>query len=370
MSERELPATPRRLALARKAGAVAHAPTLTTAAAWAGMLAALTAMAPRLVASVREALRHGLAAAAPSSAPLGQLGSMSATGSTSAALSHAPISPPPSGAGAPSSISELAGLVGRSLDEALAIALAVALPVLVAGAAAALLVHLAQTRALWIPRRRVPGAPVPPADAAARARGGLWAAVRGGALLAVAAGWLVAAAPAFAASLAIAPARLLPAGAALVAAAALALTATWVALGGLELLGRALALARAARMTPEEQREELRATGGAARLWRGAHQRAGQRDREQLGDAALLVVGDGVCAAVAWHPQRTPVPAVVVARRGRGIEALLAVARAGGIPIRHRPELAAALAARGPGAVAEALWPELAKLVALSPPRG
>jgi flagellar biosynthesis protein FlhB len=348
VSDRNLPASPRRLALARKAGVVPHAPTLTTAAAWAGALAAMLATAPQLIAGLREALRRGLAASAPFPAAVdatraGPGGSAVWQGS----------------AASPSSVATLAA----SVWDGLGAALAAALPILAAAAALALVVHLAQTRGAWLPRRNVPGAPAPAVGAAARLRGGAWAAARTGSFLAVTAGWLGAATPAFAAHLMLEPERLLPSGAALIAALLLALAATWIVLGGLELIGRSLALARAARMTPEEQREELRATGGGARMWRQRRQPAGQRQRDELAEATLLVVGESVCAAIAWHPQRSPVPQIVASRRGRGVQAFLAVARGEGLPIRHAPALAGRLAASGRGAVPEALWPELAKLV-------
>lgn len=332
MSDRNLPASPRRLLLARRAGAVPHAPALTTAAAWAGALLALVALAPRLASELHSAMRRGLIdAGAPSGAPLS------------------------------SRASSLAERVG----EATLGALSLVAPVLLGAALLALGVHLAQTRAVWIPRRRLRGAPLPPVDLAARARAGLWSLVKGGALAAAGLGALVAAAPALGTTWSLGGAELLPAAAAILASAALAIVATWIALGALELVGRALALAAAARMTPAEQREEQREGGAAGRMARGAAQRASDPERELLAAATLVVVGDGACAAIAWHPRRNPAPAIVLARSGRGVELVLALARRDAIPIRRAPELAATLAAAGRGEVPRAAWRELADLVAL-----
>ncbi len=331
MSDRNLPASPRRLLLARKAGAVPHAPALTTAAAWAGALLALVALAPRIASELTLAMRRGLLeAGAPSGAPL----------------------------------SSRATSIAERVGEVTAGALAIVAPVLLGAALLSLGVHLAQTRSVWIPQRRLRGAPLPPVDMAAHARAGLWSLAKGGALAAAGLGALVAAAPALGATWSLEGAQLLPAAAALLASAALAIVATWIALGALELVGRALALAAAARMTPAEQREELREGGTAGRLARGA-QRASDPERELLAGATLVVVGDGACAAIAWHPRRNPAPAIVLARSGRGVELVLALARRDAIPIRRAPELAAQLAAAGRGEVPRAAWGELADLVAL-----
>ncbi|MEZ4358890.1 MAG: EscU/YscU/HrcU family type III secretion system export apparatus switch protein [Kofleriaceae bacterium] len=326
MSDRTLPASPRRRALARRAGLVPHAPTLTTAAAWAGALAALAASGPGLVGRLSDGLGDGLrgAAAAPPRAALG-------------------------------------ALAWRGLVDAAQLAL----PILVAAASAALLAHLAQTRAAWLPRRRVRGAPEPPGGAGARVRGALAASLRAAALAAVAVGWLIAAAPALAASLRAPSAASLAGAASLLAGAALTLTATWVGLGAIELVARTLAVARASRMTPAEQREELRAAGRAGLT----RPRPSDEARLQLVEATLVVTDDEVAVAIAWHPRRAPAPRVVAARRGPGAGQLQALARRDGVPIRRAPVLARALASDGPGPIPQVRWPELAGLVArVTPP--
>ncbi len=355
MSDRTLPATPRRLALTRKAGLVAHAPSLTTAAGWAGALVALVALGPSLAAALRAGLRRGLEVAA-------QAGD--------------------AGGGAADRLDELVALVGL-VGESAGTALLAALPVVAAAAALASIAHVAQVRALWLPRRRIAGAPELPSGMGARAGAALWASLRGGALAAAGLGWLVAGTPRVAQSLQLGAAELIAAGAVLLAGAALVLVATWLGLGALELIGKTLALAAASRMTAAELREELRAAGGGGRQWaqqrRQAAPAAGsgaasdaaprslaERQRGELALASFLVSGDELCAAVAWHPARTPAPQVLAAWRGPGTSSLLAEARRQRLPVHRAPELAHLLVESGPGEAPREAWPALARLVALA----
>lgn len=333
MSERNLPATPRRLALARRAGLVAHAPSLTTAAAWLGALIALSSLAPRLGDVLRQGLRQGLELA----------GRPQARGASSLAV------------------------------ELSVATLSAALPVVLAAAALALLAHVAQVRAVWLPRRRVEGAPAAPSGMGARARSALWSSARGCVLAVAVLAWLGSAAPRVGQVLALRDADLLPAGAALIGGATLVAVAGWVALGALELIGRALLLATSARMTAAELREELRATGAGSRRWAEERRAAGadggslaDRQRRELAEAAILVVGDDLCAAVAWSAQRSPVPRVISARRGRGVGSLVAEARRQRVPIQRAPQLAELLVAAGPGDAPREAWPLLATLIAVS----
>lgn len=360
MSDRTLPATPRRLALARKAGLVAHAPSLTAAASWAGALVALIALGPSLALALRAGLRRGLEVAA-------QVGSAE---------------------GGENHVNALVGLVGL-VGESAGVALLAALPVVAAAAALAAIAHVAQVRALWLPRRRIAGAPQLPSGMGARAGAALWASLRGGALAAAGLGWLVAATPRVAQSLQLGAAELIAAGASLLAGAALVLVATWLGLGALELIGKTLALAAASRMTAAELREELRAAGGGGRKWaqqrRDAAPAAGtttatasraapfaaasslaERLRGELALASFLVSGDELCAVVAWHPARTPAPRVLAARRGPGTSSLLAEARRQRLPVHRAPELAHLLVESGLGEAPREAWPALARLVALA----
>ncbi|MBK7534046.1 MAG: EscU/YscU/HrcU family type III secretion system export apparatus switch protein [Myxococcales bacterium] len=339
MSERSQPASPRRRDLARKAGVVAHSPTLTTAAAWLGALAALIATGPAQLAQLQDLLRQALRSTAQAEGATEVAAEVAAAPRVSAAL--------------------------------LAVA-SLVLPVVAAAAVAALGAHLAQARAFWIPRRAVPGAPAWPRGAGARSAGGLWALVRAAALLVAGVGWLFVSAPQVAA---LAPgagprAAALGACAALLSSSLLVLAATWVALGALELVGRALALAAASRMTAAETRREQREQGGAVAAWRARAGRAGSAAPAPLGstslgleEATLVVLGDSEAAAVVWEPRRAPEPQIALTRRGVGVSHVLALARQGGVPVIRAPQLARQLVEAGGAAVPPLARAPLAELV-------
>lgn len=330
MSDRREPASPRRRALATQAGVIPHSTTLTSAASWAAALAVLLASGPRLVEQLGIALRAALASdRAPS---LRQL------------FDHT---------------------LDHTLAHAIATVVAVMMPALIAMAAATLVVHVAQTRKLWMPVRQVRGAPTAPRGARARASGALWATVRGIALAGVGAGWLIAALPTLAVSLEVADLALWSAAPALLASAALWLVVTWCGLGVLELLGRSWILAQAAQMTKAEVREEARSAGGAVRAWSTTRRRTDAHpQRTDLGDTTIIVVGDELAVAVAWDRVRRPSPAVTAVRRGREVGALLALARRDSVPIRRQPELAQRLAGSAGAAVPRTEWAALAAVVA------
>src|SRR5262249_1349259 len=105
-----------------------------------------------------------------------------------------------------------------------------ALPVLAALALAAFVAHVAQTRTLWIPRRRIPGAPPAPG------RRGWLGIVAAAAFGAVAFGWLWREAPQLA-TLASLDHALGPA-ATLLASFVATLALVWVATGAIDLLVR------------------------------------------------------------------------------------------------------------------------------------
>src|SRR5690242_15740128 len=115
--------SPRRRALARQAGLHAASPTITGGVAAAAALVALAALGGTL------ARRLGAAIAA-------------------ACAGHAALAP-------------------GALAEAV---LGAALPILAAAAVAGMVAHLAQTRAAWLPRRRIAGAPALEAGPIARVR--------------------------------------------------------------------------------------------------------------------------------------------------------------------------------------------------------
>jgi flagellar biosynthesis protein FlhB len=317
---RPFPPSARRLALARRAGLHAASPLVVGAAACGATLMAITAL--------------GSAAAA-------RLGAWIAAACRGAAAADAP------------------GALLALADAPRAIA-SLALPVLAAAAGAALVAHVAQTRALWLPRRRVAGAPALAAGAAERARRGGFevaaAAVVGGAAL----GWLWWAAP----RLAVLPSVSAPyAGAALVASAAAALAIAWALLGALDALARHARLAQALRMTTHEKREDDRLAGPDPR-WRARRAQVLRLSpSEAVAGAAVLVLGDGAAVAVSWDAARRPIPTRTASGRGARATQLLGLARRHRVPVHRDAALAAALAG-GDGPVPELHWARLAEIIA------
>ncbi len=302
MSDRSHPASPRRLALARAAGWVAHSPSLTTAAAWAGALAALASTAPAQLMAWRALWRQAAL----------ELSAGEVSGGASA------------------------------LRAASAIAIS-ALPVVAVAAVAALAAHLLQVRAFFLPRRRVPGAPTLPRSVRRRLGAAAWALARAAALTAVglAATW------ASLDELAAWGSGQAPAAAVAAAArVALSLAATWTALGAVELLASALLRRAALRMTASEKRQELREQAGAGGFPRRRPPAASEvgAARRHLADATVLVLGDAVAAAVRWQPSRRPEPEVILVRRGSAVSYAVALARRSEVPVVRSPTLAAQLA--------------------------
>jgi flagellar biosynthesis protein FlhB len=219
--------------------------------------------------------------------------------------------------------------------------LALAAPLLAAGAIVAALAHVAQARAVWMPRRRVEGAPdfVPPRIDLVHAL------VIGG----VAFGWLWLVAP----RLALLSALPL-AGAAMIASALATFAIAWVVLGVLDALLRHRALALALHMTARERREDERLASGDPR-WRRYRAKHARVD-----GATLVLAGDDTAAAISWDPVRRPVPTCIASGRGPRATQLVALARRDRTPI-HRDVTLATLPI---GPVAERHWARLAEIVA------
>jgi len=78
--------------------------------------------------------------------------------------------------------------------------------------------------------------------------------------------------------------------------------------------------------------------------------------------ATLLVLGDGIAAAIAWDPIRRPTPTTVASGRGARATQLLGLARRHRVPVHRDADLARVLAEEGP--IAERHWPRLAEIVA------
>ncbi|HVK83115.1 MAG TPA: EscU/YscU/HrcU family type III secretion system export apparatus switch protein [Kofleriaceae bacterium] len=273
--------------------------------------------------------------------------------------------------------------------------LELALPVLGAAALAAIVVHLAQTRAPWLPRRRIAGAPTTPPARVRRSSFELAAAFTVGA---VTLGWLWAIAPRLAALVE----RPLV-GVLLVPAFLATLAIAYVALGALDALARHAAHAAALRMTHAEQREDARLAGADPR-WRKARADAARAPsaRDAVASASVLLLGEDlasapatsssagtaahaatgraasdavgagsglVAIAIAWDPVRRPVPIRTAVGRGTRATQLLGLARRHAVPVHRDPVLAAALAAND-GPIPEAHWPRLAEIIAATTARG
>jgi flagellar biosynthesis protein FlhB len=245
--------------------------------------------------------------------------------------------------------------------------IALALPVLGAIAIGAVLAHLAQTRALWIPRRKLPNAP---AEDPQRGTRGVLAIANGAVIASVTVAWLFAMAPRLAAlaaqgfNTASPIAHVGRAGVLLVLSFLAALAIAWVSLGAVDALVRFAAHTQSLRMTAEEQREDTRLAGADPR-WRARREKLarGEPVRDAVAGASVLVLGDGVAVAVAWDPVRRPVPVRTASGKAARATQLLGLARRHSIAVHRDAELAVLLAA-GEGPVPQPHWPRLAEIVA------
>ncbi len=249
--------------------------------------------------------------------------------------------------------------------------LALAAPMIAAAALAAIVAHVVQTRSVWLPRRRILGAPTLPADAAARARGTAFTLVAALGLAAATLIWLWTVAPRLGTLLAIDDAGRLVAGAAFIAGFATTLALGWVVLGVVDAVARWVQLAAALRMSATEKREDDRLAGADPR-WRQARASAARRSHpradDDIGDAvrgaSLVIRGEGIAAAISWHAVLRPIPTRLVAGRGARATQLLALARHHGVAIHTDTALAVSLAADADGPIAPAHWHRLAGVVA------
>ncbi|HSK01461.1 MAG TPA: EscU/YscU/HrcU family type III secretion system export apparatus switch protein [Kofleriaceae bacterium] len=316
---RPFPPSARRRALARQAGLHAASSLVTGAIACGAALLAFIALAPaaisRLGASIAAACRGA-------GDPAG----------TADALASAAAAP-------------------RAV-------LALALPLLAAAAVAAAIAHLAQTRALWLPRRRIPGAPAVAHGPIQRTRRAGFEFAAAAVIGAAAFGWLWSVAPRLAAL----PSAPL-AGAALVATAVATLAIAWAVLGVLDALLRHAALAGALRMSSHDKREDDRLAGLDPR-WRAYRAKTLRTSpAEAVAGATVLVLGDDAAVAIAWDPARRPIPTRTATGRAALATQLLGLARRHRVPVHRDPALAAALAtATGP--VPEPHRARLAEIIA------
>lgn len=231
-------------------------------------------------------------------------------------------------------------------------------------AGAALLGHLAQTRTLWLPRRRIAGAPALRRGAGPRTRVAGFEVGCAAAIGAVAFGWLWYSAPSLATLLELTPSEMVAAAAALGAAVVAVFATAWLALGLVDSLTRHLELARALAMTSAEKREDDRLAAADPR-WaqhRAALSRAPTAE-PAVRDAAVVLIGDASAIAIAWDPLRRPIPTCAASGRGARASQLVGLARRHGVAIHRDPGLVAALG-DSLGPVPEAQWARLADVIA------
>lgn len=336
---RPFPPSARRRALAHAAGLTAASPIVVGAAAWIGALVAV--------------LVFGRAVAA-------RLGAL-VTAACSRAATPSPVSPGSSDSPMASSVPAAPSFGPGMVSEMLAFIA----PVLVAAALAALVAHTAQTRSLWLPRRKLRGAPALERSRVQHAGHGVLGAITIGGITFA---WLWAIAPRLG-MLVHEP----QAGALLLVGFVATLGAAWVALGALEALLLHGDLARSLRMTAAEKREDERLAGADPR-WRRRRAEVGreprQRDvRDAVAGASVVLLADGLAVAIAWDPVRRPVPVRTASGRDARATQLLALARRHGIAVLRDPDLARALAG-GIGPVPEAHWARLAEIIAATSRRG
>ncbi len=311
MSERPFPPSSRRLALARRAGLTSASPVIVGAFAMAAVAVVLA-----LGRGLTGRLADAVAAASDGRASLG------------------------------------AG------DVAMAV-LALAAPVLGATALVATAAQLAQTRAVWIPRRRVDGAPAIDAGPGARTRRAAIELASATVLGTVALGWLWWIAPRLATLVDLEPTSALRAALAVLVSALAAIASTWLALGMIDAIARHVEVAHALAMTAAEKREDDRLAAADPR-W--ARERAALA-RPSLDGATVLILGDDAAAAIAWDPRRRPVPTRIAVGQRAYATQLLGLARRHGVPVHRDTALAAALV-DSEGPVPAAHWHVLASVIA------
>ncbi|HEX4450509.1 MAG TPA: EscU/YscU/HrcU family type III secretion system export apparatus switch protein [Kofleriaceae bacterium] len=330
MSERPFPPSARRLALARRAGLSTASPVII-----GGLVLA--------TAAIGLALSFGGAhnAAARLATAIGN--------ACAGRVSLDPIA----------GVHELHEAISALARELAMSVLAIGAPILAAVAVIAIAGQVAQTRAVWLPRRRIDGAPALDSGAGARTRRTALDLTFAAAVAAVVFGWLWLMAPRFAALFALDLHDVLSAAGALLLAALAAIAIAYLALGIIDALSRHLALARSLAMTATEKREDDRLAAADPR-W--ARQRSALA-RPSLEGATLLVLGDDVAVAIAWDARRRPVPARIATGRRAYATQLVGLARRHGVPVHRDATLAASLAgAEGPVPAAD--WPALATVIA------
>lgn len=240
---------------------------------------------------------------------------------------------------------------------------ALAMPLFVMAIVASL-GHFAQTRTLWLPRRRIADAPQIARGAGPRTRTAAFELASAAAIGAVAFGWLWRSAPRLAGLVELSAADMLAAAAALGAMLVAALATTWLVLGVVDSLIRHAELARALAMTAAEKRQDDRLAAADPR-W--ARQRAALARAPSVEpavrDAAVVLLGDELAIAVAWDPLRRPVPGSVASGRGPRATQIVGLARRHGVAVHRDAALVASLG-ETLGPIPDREWARLAEVVA------
>jgi len=329
VTAKPFPPSPRRLAIARQAGLHATSPVVVAGVACAAAAASLALELTGLPGTLGEAV----AAACSGRTQL----------SVDATLPH-----------------NAQDLQPAQLSAAIATC---AIPIAVV-AIAALLAHLAQTRALWLPRRRIEGSPTLNHNAGTRLRAFAFELAAAATIGAITFMWLWLQAPRIASLIernAVETLRVVPLLAAMFVSW---LASAWVVFGIADSFIRHIDLSSALAMTAAEKREDDRLAGADPR-WakqRAALSRAPTAE-PAVQQAAVILLGDELGIAIAWDPLRQPIPARVARGRGALATQLVGLARRHGIAVHRDPTLVAALSdALGP--VPDREWARLAEIIA------
>lgn len=347
MSDKPFPPSARRLGLARQAGLTAASPVLV-----AGLAAAAVAIVVVTVAGSWSALSDAVTSACTFG------GGTAGGGAGGAGVG---------GAGAAGAVGIGDARLATVLDLPRAV-LTFAAPILAAAALAALFAHLAQTRALWLPRRRIDHAPALDRGPAARTRSAAFDLLAVTVSGAVAFAWLWLLAPRIARLVELEPREMLVAVGALGASLVATVACTWIAIGVLDALARHLELGNALAMTTTEKREDDRLSAADPRWARQRALAAGDASSEGLAlsnavaACAVVILGDDLAVAIAWDATRRPIPTrVAIGRRARATQ-LVGLARRHRIAVHRDPALARALG-DGEGPVPDARWRDLADVL-------
>jgi flagellar biosynthesis protein FlhB len=340
MERRPFPPSPRRLALARQAGLTSASPLVVGAIACGAAITAAVFLA-RASASLVGGWIAGACRAADGSSTLSNASSPDHATLRGLAPAHDRVT------------------TALDLDRVVSAVLELAAPIIGLAAVAALVAHVAQTRSLWLPRRRIAGAPVVELARVRRTAFDLGAAIMIGV---VAFAWLWTTAPRLA-SLFVVDDPLAAIGAAL-ASMLVTLAIAWISVGALDALLRRAELNSALAMTVTEKREDDRLAAADPR-WRA--QRAalmrGPSPSAAVARASLLLLGDDVAVAIAWDARRQPIPLRTITGRRAHATQLLGLARRHRIAVHRDAQLAAALA-DGEGPVPDIHWSRLAEIIA------